>query len=449
MSIRITKRALSAGFGAGALALMAEHASADTPFLNFAFPVTGGTARRTMPDRLVDIINVKDFGADATGVSDSATAIQNAINAAMASGSVSARQGGMVFFPPGSYLVNGQLTAYAGSNTSVSLVGSGRGVSKLVGTNNSGFIVKGGTATFEEIMRVEGLSITNLSTTPGTGAASIIKLSTGDIVGCEFSGYIGLEVGYDSFNTSVRNCIFTGTGIVGSVGCNINQIGVYDCKFTNWDWGLTVNNGGPFVSGCSFDSCRRAILLGYNQHSTSSAVAFAILSTVIKNCDYGIYSDTATDCGLVAGVQIKGTTGVAGAKPQYGMYLDNISNVVFDGCTVTAQCDQYGIYCGNYGCTFINTTSVVSPGSGQNWRMPTVPPSWNFINSNNPTNAFPFSLLGAASAANEGAIFDVVNVSIASDGPGGGQWGGTCSSGAPGIHARVRSNGMHWTAVGV
>jgi hypothetical protein len=53
MTNQITKRALltngglSAGFGASALAVLAQRASADTNFTGFAFPVTGAPTPRT------------------------------------------------------------------------------------------------------------------------------------------------------------------------------------------------------------------------------------------------------------------------------------------------------------------------------------------------------------------------------------------------------------------
>ncbi len=50
---------------------------------------------------LGNTFNVIDYGADPTGHSDSAADINSAITAAVAAG------GGIVLFPPGSYLVTG------------------------------------------------------------------------------------------------------------------------------------------------------------------------------------------------------------------------------------------------------------------------------------------------------------------------------------------------------
>src|SRR5215831_5328851 len=94
MSSNVTKRTLSAGLGVGALALLAPRASADTPFSSFAFPATGAPTARTLPDRLGELKNVKDFGARGDGVTDDTAAIQAAVNTT-----------GRVIFPAGSYVV--------------------------------------------------------------------------------------------------------------------------------------------------------------------------------------------------------------------------------------------------------------------------------------------------------------------------------------------------------
>src|ERR1700704_1629914 len=98
--VLIGKRALTAGLGVGALALMAPRASADTPFSQFAFPATGAPTARTMPDRLAEIKNVKDFGAIGDGRHDDTGNIQSAVNVGASTGNH-----GTIYFPPGLYRV--------------------------------------------------------------------------------------------------------------------------------------------------------------------------------------------------------------------------------------------------------------------------------------------------------------------------------------------------------
>ena len=94
--MKIPRRSLVTGGAAlAALASMRERAeAANVPFTTFPFNATGGNTPRTQPDRLADVKNVLDYGADPTNVSDSTTAIQNAVNAAVSAG------GGTIFFSP-------------------------------------------------------------------------------------------------------------------------------------------------------------------------------------------------------------------------------------------------------------------------------------------------------------------------------------------------------------
>src|SRR5262249_47367331 len=101
--------------GVGALALLSQRASADTPFSSFAFPATGAPTPRTMPDRLAEIVNVRDYGAIGDGVNDDTSAIQAAFNAAFGSASQPNGNNGKfvnrpVYFPHGNYRVTSPLT---------------------------------------------------------------------------------------------------------------------------------------------------------------------------------------------------------------------------------------------------------------------------------------------------------------------------------------------------
>jgi hypothetical protein len=89
----------------------------DSTSLSVAFnPFTaqGGSVARTLESRAHDVINVLDYGADNTGVANSRSAIQAAINALPTYGSI-------LFFPPGDYAL-GDLTA-ADTNGAMTFTG--------------------------------------------------------------------------------------------------------------------------------------------------------------------------------------------------------------------------------------------------------------------------------------------------------------------------------------
>lgn len=87
-----------------------------------------GAVTRTVQSRLREIISVLDFGADPTGVADSTTAIQEAINAAQSLG------GGIVRFCQGVFKVSSTLTI---SSSNVVMEGQGGNTPHDAGTNGA------------------------------------------------------------------------------------------------------------------------------------------------------------------------------------------------------------------------------------------------------------------------------------------------------------------------
>src|SRR4051794_24537104 len=87
-----------------------------TAFNSFAFAATGEPTSRTVPDRLAEIKNVKDFGAKGDGVTDDWTAIMAAYR--WTTGVLR----GTIFFPPGTYLVS-QPIDFSETLVNVSFIG--------------------------------------------------------------------------------------------------------------------------------------------------------------------------------------------------------------------------------------------------------------------------------------------------------------------------------------
>src|SRR6516164_2002460 len=107
-------RRLFLGTGLGALASkLSQPAEADTIFADFRFPAKGAPVGRTMPDRLSDTINVKDWGAAGDSKANDTSKIQAAIDYCVGLG------GGKVFFPPGAYLISSGLNVGSNSTSGI------------------------------------------------------------------------------------------------------------------------------------------------------------------------------------------------------------------------------------------------------------------------------------------------------------------------------------------
>jgi hypothetical protein len=82
---------------------------------------TGSTFARAFEDRFAEVFNVKDYGALGDGSTDDEAAIDAAIADAVAAG------GGVVYFPPGTYVAETVVISY----NNITLAGAGRDHSKI------------------------------------------------------------------------------------------------------------------------------------------------------------------------------------------------------------------------------------------------------------------------------------------------------------------------------
>jgi hypothetical protein len=158
--------------GAPFVLLGAGKAAADTAFANFAFRATGGSTDRTMPDRLGEIFNVKDYGAKGNNVADDTTAIRATV-AAMYSTSTRC---GTVYFPHRTYKVTGTIDLSAKFPFAGRIAGAGMGASRIVGNINNDFILSL-PAERNGVQEISDLYIENSSTVIGTGAIRYLQVA--------------------------------------------------------------------------------------------------------------------------------------------------------------------------------------------------------------------------------------------------------------------------------
>jgi hypothetical protein len=175
---------------------------------------------RNMPDRIVDIVNVKEFGATGLGFpNDDLAAINLAITQIQ---NQPFNPGSILFFPPGVYYVSAGFVP--GSNGyGIEIHGSGRDCTKITGNVFTANSPDGTTPSYivwtfgqnEGLNYVGNITIENQSVIPGSGA--LLMGFTSKAFQMENSHLIGMipfdggstESKGGSFGMSVRNCIFS------------------------------------------------------------------------------------------------------------------------------------------------------------------------------------------------------------------------------------------------
>lgn len=282
------RASLKAVFGAAILATTVSPAYANTVFTAYSFPGTGSPTSRTMPARIADIYNVKEYGATGNGSTDDLASLNAARNAMYGNGF----KGGLVFFPPGTYKVTDTFSVSntnPGSNyTSGRFVGSGRRISAITGNLSNGFVVSQADSTNgpEEIAH---LSIINSSTWIASGAL-FLNDSSATIDNCHFKGMISVLLPFNIYNATFNNC--TGeawsdatTGYNGTLG-----IAGYATNIKNWRstapfwtvfqlWGSNTAN----IDGCGIENNVVSILLGMFTGWASSCTVSGDILTIGGN----------------------------------------------------------------------------------------------------------------------------------------------------------------------
>jgi Pectate lyase superfamily protein len=323
-SIVELRRSLLLGGVVGATAVVSKTAQADTAFTNFAFRTKAAPASRTMPERLSDVQNVKDWGALGNGAHDDTGAIQNAINYCINNGT-GGYYGGTVFFPPGFYKVT---SLYVGTDNAtyqsarVRLIGSGREATFLRPTAANWCISKGG-KTYECIEAIE-----NVNCWGGSLGSVQITGSNISIVSVRFSGTFGIDA-TQATNAYICNCSGAGASpgsanagpAKGQAFCPDGTIGIalgsgcfaYDCRPINFDVAIALSGSGANAISTSADTCNTGYRMGWGVSSNVATEIAAIGCTIQggqterTNCSYELYN---CDGCAIFGCEGSGTIGL-------------------------------------------------------------------------------------------------------------------------------------------
>jgi hypothetical protein len=242
--------------------------------------------------RKSDLINVLDFGADPTGGTDSTTAIQNAANA----------MPGILYFPPGSYLVSAPIVLSKAGY----VLGSGQWSSTII-TNSPTYNIFNNT--------YGGITIADLgfnSSVTRTGGyflntSGTLTNNTGmNVRGCLFRNYFN-AIGFQGTSgvvlledLRIRDCLFisplNGVGI-NFYGGPCTDVGVYECTWFN---GLAPGNyttqvgvnitvaGNCILAHCQMEAIGVGIQCAGSGTGANEITQITIEGCVIDNCAGGI-----------------------------------------------------------------------------------------------------------------------------------------------------------------
>jgi hypothetical protein len=312
------QRRLLLGSAVAALALRPSHTKADTSFTNFSFAATGAPAKRTMPERLSDIVNVKDWGAAGLGA-DYTSQIQAAINFAIGP-RPDGTTGGTVFFPPGHYASHNLIVGSDSVNTGVIITGSGLST-LIIGLDRSGAQFSAGRKTYDCLEQLSHMSIqpgqtTAIFTRPNItmtgvncGGSPGIDVSSGNgarISDCSLAYDAGRNAAYNNPHLNNPGTVAIALGSLATVR-NVRIQGGYDV-------GFAVSGNCASLLGCAAEDNNTAVRVGWGPigggvFGEVPAVGCTIINvqTERTNTQFDLYNATGCFIGGHVTAQYAGT----------------------------------------------------------------------------------------------------------------------------------------------
>jgi hypothetical protein len=315
-------------------------------------PILPGNFSVKGPKPWIDVVG---YGAVGNGIADDTGAINSAISALPATG-------GIIYFPPGIYLVSGTIPIV---QSSVRLMGAGIGVSVIQQSSTTlDTISFGNGSTLFSYLSVSDLSIWS-SVVNTAGAAiklndvSIVALSRVEIEGTFIGVNMLASTNVVLDSVTVKNPeVTTGTGIVINGGNNhfLDKVLVYSTS-TQPLYGLQLlATDSCWVDNSHFLSTGYGIIVN---PATTTVQRLTVNNTAVASCtNDGIYLNPAAG-GTVQGVRFSalrsslnsgngvnfGTTGTITSAQLHGcQILDN----ALSGINLQATASTYSLFDGCY-----------------------------------------------------------------------------------------------------
>lgn len=299
--------------------------------------------------------NVKDYGAVGNGVTDDTASITSAIAAARLKG------GGVLFFPPGQYLISGTGSYIFLIDFCLKIRGSGFSsmIRAASSTPNTTDIFRISPADGGEFYGVQDLLIYPMSPTAvrhvfnidvSTTGQTLNKFYMSDVYIQQHGGnafkVTNAEEKVDGFFASTfERCAFWGGVDLQRVG---DSIAFRDCTFTGTGRGLTIKmvstTGGIrasqfLIENCNFTSSQGAILVNVGRHVHISNGNIEQSATFTGNV-----IDIAGDSGEVQYVTIENTlVSSYGSASSNNIRIGDAKYVSIDGCDLTNEVSKTNI----------------------------------------------------------------------------------------------------------
>jgi len=282
-------------------------------------------------------VDVLAYGADPTGVTDSTAAIQ---------GAASAAAGGVLYFPPGTYLVSGSSTITVPSNTDL----RGNATVKLKNSSNTTnhFWFLGSGCTVSDLTFDGNYTNQTFSTSDTRGLVSIGPSVSGvSIYNCTFQNAWSNGIDNLGNNVLIQNCTFTnlGQGTTSIFAGAVNQYAaISQVRFYH-----------NYVSGVGLPGTN-----GVGIGGGTNCSHFEIVGNTFQNCsEFCIGLGTTGQYVLIDGNYIN-HSGSSNAVD-----LGTWSDITFSNNTVISTNTGTGIACGPpiYRFSMIGNR-VIGPGAG-------------------------------------------------------------------------------------
>jgi len=320
------------------------------------------------------VINVKDFGATGNGVTDDQPAIQAAINYAYTRFVTPLHVGGLVFVPPGTYIIGNpplELARLTGNlQGNLKFVGASRASTILKG-NSTNFIVQKADQNADSLQDVGHMTIWNTNQTPGSGALHIHQNGRQpSFDNLKLIGFTGLQLNHDVYNMMLTNIIAECSVPIGaansaspgpaagSVGLYIGQGQMSNCSATGFDIGVSMFGTGVGCNNGRFYNCNVGIdHAGHVPSGQNQLVQVSnVLANRFENCKWGLKYEGG-EGSIVAGNVFIGTQG-----PAIPVTIQAING---NGSTVTVTTAAHNLPVGTSRLVLVtNPASWTPDGSG-------------------------------------------------------------------------------------